>query len=143
MKKIIILLLVAGSAFASSFVKIESKYNPEITVKKISTLIQEKKGFSVFTVIDHQINAHKVGLNLPYESVIIFGNPHAGTKLIQADALIGYELPMRIMIYKEGEKVFVVYKKADALAENYMIQGSPILTKMKKVMAYFTSSIIK
>lgn len=143
MKKIIILLFIWIGGYASSFVQVESKYNAEVTVKKITTLIEAKKGFSVFTIIDHQENAKKVGMKLPFEQVIIFGNPKAGTKLIQVDALMGYELPMRIMVYEKGNKVMVVYKKPDILAETYMIKGSPILPKMKKVMFYFTSSIEK
>jgi len=143
MKKSFIFLLVSVSVFASSFVEIESKYNAKITVKKISTLIKRKKGFSVFTVINHHENANKIGMKLPFESVIVFGNPHAGTKLMQTDALIGYELPLRIMVYEKGDKVIVVYKKPKYLAENYMVEGSPVLVKMKKVMKSLTLSIKK
>ena len=143
MKKVIIFLLASISVFASSFVEIESKYNAELTVNKISALIENKKGFSVFTVINHQKNAQKAGMQLPFESVIVFGNPHAGTKLIQMDALIGYELPMRIMVYEKDNKVMVVYKKPKYLAESYMVEDSPVLPKMKKVMNYFTSTVIE
>lgn len=143
MKKIILFVVVSVSAFASSFVEVESKYNTEITVKKISALIEGKKGFSIFTVIDHQKNAYNAGMKLPFQKVIVFGNPHAGTKLMQSDTLVGYELPMKIMVYKKDEKVIVVYRKPEYFAENYALKDSPILPKMKKAMNYFISSIKK
>ena len=131
------------STYASTFVEIQSKYDAQTTVDKISTLIQEKKGFSIFTVFDHQKNASSVNMELQFSQVIVFGNPKAGTKLMQADILMGYELPMRIMVHEQDGKVMVVYRKNEHLSQNYNIQGSPILSKMKKMMSYFTSSIKK
>ncbi|MBT5935103.1 DUF302 domain-containing protein [Sulfurimonas sp.] len=143
MKKVIVLLLIVLNTYASTFVEIESKYNAQTTVNKISTMIEEKKGFSIFTVFNHQKNATSVDMNLPFSQVIVFGNPKAGTKLMQADILMGYELPMRIMVYEKDGKVIVAYRKTRYLSDNYKIKNSPVLPKMKKMMAYFTSSIKK
>lgn len=143
MQKVIILVLMVISTYASSFVELESKYDAKTTVEKISSMIDAKKGFSIFIVVDHQKNATSVKMKLPFTQVIIFGNPKAGTKLMQADILMGYELPMRIMVYEQDEKVMVAYRKPEHFSNNYMLKGSPILPKMKKMMTYFTSSIRK
>ena len=143
MKKIIVFVLLSTSVFASSFIEVESKYDAVTTVKKISSEIEKKDGFSVFIIIDHQKNAQKIGMKLPFEQLIIFGNPKGGTKLMQADALMGYELPMKIMVYEKDAKVMVAYKSNQYIANNYNVKNSPILPKIKKVMKYFVSSVKK
>lgn len=143
MKKIIILILIVINTYASTFVELESKYDALTTVKKISSMIEGKKGFSIFVVFNHQKNATSVDMKLPFSQVIVFGNPKAGTKLMQADILMGFELPLRIMVYEKGDKVMVVYRKTQYLSDNYKVENSQILPKIKKVMSYFTSSIRK
>ena len=143
MKKVIVLMLMVISTYASTFVEIQSKYDAQTTVEKISSLIEKKKGFSIFMIVDHKKNATSVDMKLPFTQVIIFGNPKAGTKLMQADISMGYELPMRIMVHEKNGKVMVYYRKPEYFSNSYMLKGSPILLKMKKVMSYLTSTIKK
>jgi len=39
--------------------------------------------------------AREVGLELPDETVVVFGDPQAGTPLTQKDPAVGIELPRR------------------------------------------------
>jgi uncharacterized protein (DUF302 family) len=51
----------------------------------------ERRGLTVFARIDHVAGAASVGMDIPPEEVFIFGNPQAGTPLMQADPKAGYE----------------------------------------------------
>ena len=105
-------------------------------VKKIDT----KKGFGVFTMIDHQKNAQKVGMVLEAQNVIIFGNPKAGTLLMQADAQIGYDLPLRIMVRSEQGKTVVEYRDPKQYETMYQLEKSPLPNKMAQLLNALASS---
>jgi uncharacterized protein (DUF302 family) len=61
------------------------------------------KGITVFARIDHAAGAASAGLSLRPTSVLIFGNPRAGTPLMQADQAIGLDLPLRILAWQDAE----------------------------------------
>jgi uncharacterized protein (DUF302 family) len=60
--------------------------------------------------------ARAEGLELPDEEVIVFGNPRAGTLLMQADPRIGIELPLRILVWAGAQGVELGYDDPRDLA---------------------------
>jgi uncharacterized protein (DUF302 family) len=62
----------------------------------------EKRGASVAAVVDHAAAARTVGLTMPETQVIVFGNPAAGTPLMQSVPDIALDLPLRIMVRDDG-----------------------------------------
>jgi uncharacterized protein (DUF302 family) len=84
----------------------------------------ERRGLTVFARIDHAAAAREVGLDLAAEEVIIFGNPRAGTGLMQADPRIGIELPLRVLVWQGEEGVQVGYKDPRELAHDYAVQAN-------------------
>jgi uncharacterized protein (DUF302 family) len=72
------------------------------TMKALLAAI-ERRGLRVFARIDHALAARDVGLELEEEEVVLFGNPSGGTPLMQSDRTVGIELPLRILVWREGE----------------------------------------
>ena len=142
MKKMLLLLLLPLSLFASSFVEVPSKYDVAKTVAMISKAIKDQKGFSIFTIIDHTKNAKSVHLKMPQTQLIIFGNPKAGTKLMQANKLMAYELPLKILVSHKRGKTIITYRDPQWLATNYQLYKHPVIPKMKKMMKHFVSSCL-
>ena len=71
------------------------------------TSLQEK-GFTLFCDVDHQANAESVDLALPASRVLIFGNPVAGTKLMQKDITMCFDLPLRLaLVDKDGQTTLI------------------------------------
>ena len=63
----------------------------------------EEQGFTLFCDVDHRANAHGVDLEMPASRALIFGNPVAGTKLMQQDITMSLDLPLRLAIVdKDG-----------------------------------------
>lgn len=79
----------------------------------------ERRGITIFAVIDHAGAARDAGLELDDETVVIFGNPRAGTPLMQADARVGIELPLRILLWSRDGGVRVGYRDPRELADGY------------------------
>ncbi len=68
----------------------------------------KEKCFTLFCDVDHRANADSVGLSMPASRVLIFGNPVAGTKLMQKDITMSMDLPLRLAIFdKDGQTVLM------------------------------------
>lgn len=79
----------------------------------------ERRGLRVFARIDHAAAAREVGLELADEEVIVFGNPNAGTGLMQADPKVGIDLPLRVLAWSEDGAVYLGYRDPRKLADTY------------------------
>ena len=80
------------------------------------------KGITVFATIEHHKAAEAVGESMSPATVLIVGNPKVGTALMQENLLLAIELPLKILVYKEGETVKIRYEKIAAIAEKYHIK---------------------
>ncbi|SCF25340.1 DUF302 domain-containing protein [Micromonospora mirobrigensis] len=88
----------------------------------------ERVGASVVAVVDHAAAAHTAGLSLPDTQVIIFGNPQAGTPLMQAHPDIAIDLPMRLMVRDDGQPgALVSWQDPAYLAERYGLDADQLV----------------
>jgi uncharacterized protein (DUF302 family) len=113
----------------------ESSASYSDTAARLAAAIT-RRGLTVFARIDHAAAARGVGLELPPEEVFIFGNPQAGTPLMQKDPRVGYELPLRILVWQEGGRVLVGYGDPAELADRYSLaEDKAILERMATLLA--------
>ena len=95
---------------------------PEIVARLKALLAQ--KGIEVFAHIDHAAGAGEVGLPLRPTQVLIFGNPRAGTPLMQARQTVGLDLPLRALVWEDEEgKAWLTYRRVADLAGQYRVTG--------------------
>jgi uncharacterized protein (DUF302 family) len=81
----------------------------------------ERRSITVFATIDHAAGAREVGLELQDETVVVFGDPRAGTPLMQKDPTVGIELPLRVLVWAERGTTKVGYEDPTALAGGYRL----------------------
>lgn len=86
----------------------------------------EQRGARVFAVIDHAAAAAAVGLSLPEATVVIFGNPVAGTPIMLAEPLAALELPLRILIWRDGPTSRVSTATAATLATRIGLDAAAV-----------------
>lgn len=80
------------------------------------------KGIKVFATIDQQAEAQSVGLDMPPTTLIIFGNPRAGTPLMLANPVSGVDLPLKVLIHEDKEKsIMVSFTSAQELIKRYSL----------------------
>jgi uncharacterized protein (DUF302 family) len=78
------------------------------------------KGVKVFAVIDQRAEARAVGLELRETTLVIFGNPAAGTGVMVAEPLAALDLPLKVLVWAEADGgTFVSYTDPDTLARRY------------------------
>jgi uncharacterized protein (DUF302 family) len=78
----------------------ESQSGPAETVARLVAGIQAR-GLTLFARIDHAAGAATAGLALRPTVLLIFGNARGGTPLMQAQQLLGLELPLRVLVWQD------------------------------------------
>ena len=81
----------------------------------------DRRGIAVFARVDHGGGARGAGLQLAEEEVLIFGDPGVGTLLMQDDPEIGYELPLRVLVWDAGGQTKIGYHAPAELAASYEV----------------------
>jgi len=88
------------------------------TVARLSAVVAAK-GMKVFAVIDHSAEARNVGLDLRETKVVMFGSPQAGTPVMVAEPLAALDLPLKVLIWSDGDQTKVSYTSPSALGARY------------------------
>lgn len=106
----------------------------------IKKLLQEK-GFTIFCDVDHQSNAAGVDLEMPASRLLMFGNPIAGTKLMQQDIMMSLDLPLRLALVEKDGQVVLIHQTSEDYSKNYQVEGHPVLEKVDALFANLASEI--
>jgi len=88
------------------------------TVSRLSALVTAK-GLKLFAVIDQSREAKDVGLELRDTTLVIFGSPQAGTPVMVAAPLAALDLPLKVLVWADGDQTKISYTAPSALAARY------------------------
>ena len=101
--------------------QITTKVSPRSVADTVSRLtgMLSAKGMKVFAVIDQSAEASAVGQRLRETTLVLFGNPAAGTPVMAAAPLSALDLPLKILIWADGDQTSVTYYSPAALAARY------------------------
>jgi uncharacterized protein (DUF302 family) len=109
--------------------------------KRKDKITAGRKVFTLFSDIDHQANAASVYLELPASRVLIFGNPVAGTNLMQKDITMSFDLPSRIAIVERDGETLVLHETPESYAVRYQVHKYPVLAKVDELFSFLTSEL--
>jgi uncharacterized protein (DUF302 family) len=101
---------------------LESPHEVRATMDRLVAALT-RRGIAVFARIDHGSGARDVGLELADEELLIFGDPRVGTLLMQSDPEIGYELPLRVLVWEAAGQTKIGYRLPTEVAAEYAVTG--------------------
>ena len=108
----------------SGLVTVDSNFTASETLANLQSALQAAN-MTVFATFDHADAAQKVGLELRPTAVLAFGNPAAGTKLMQSNQVAGIDLPLKILVWEdESGKAKLSYNDPVWLAERHALGSS-------------------
>ncbi|MBA3372852.1 MAG: superoxide dismutase family protein [Actinomycetota bacterium] len=93
------------------------------TVRRIRRDINRNPDLTLIEVVKHARGAGEAGLSLPPTRLLIFGNPAAGTPLLQDARTIGIDLPQKLLVWRDGSEIKVSYNDPHYLARRHGIAG--------------------
>jgi uncharacterized protein (DUF302 family)/uncharacterized membrane protein YidH (DUF202 family) len=95
---------------------IRSHHSVDETVEKLEKTL-EAKGIKLFAVIDHSGEAEKAGMHMAPTKLLIFGNPQAGTPLMQAAPSVAIDLPLKALVAEDANGAVWISYNAPAYLE--------------------------
>ena len=91
------------------------------TVQRLLAALAEHD-IKVFASIDQRAEAMAVGLSMPPTTLILFGNPKAGTPVMLANPSAGIDLPLKaLVIESEPGRVEVIMNAAAYLIQRHAL----------------------
>jgi uncharacterized protein (DUF302 family) len=86
----------------SGVTRITSHHSVSATLERLESLLKER-GVAIFARIDFSGDAARAGLTMRPEQMLIFGNPKAGTPLMQSVPEAGLDLPLKALVWQDAE----------------------------------------
>jgi len=100
-------------------VQIPSSHSVADTVERLESGLKEH-GVTVFARLDFAADAARVGLTMRPERMLIFGNPKAGTPLMQAVPASGLDLPLKALVWEDAQgKTWVAYNRPEYIVARH------------------------
>lgn len=117
-----------------------SKFGPKETADRLASAITSR-GMAILARIDHAGAAARVGLSLRPTEVFLFGNPKAGTTLMQAVQTMGIDLPLKALVYQDEQgRTWIAYNDPAWIAARHGAQtgNEQTLAAMQQALAALT-----
>lgn len=93
------------------------------TVERLTGLVTQR-GMTVFATIDQAAAARSAGLELRDTVLVLFGNPAAGTPVMDAVPLAALDHPLKVLVWDDKGQARVSYLSPAALSERYGLSQS-------------------
>ncbi len=118
-----------------------SRHDPKETMDRLAAAVTAR-GAAVAARIDHSVAAAAVGLALPPTEVLVFGNPRAGTPLMQTAQTIGIDLPLKALVWRDAAGItHLGYNDPYWLARRHGAEvGNEVVLK---AMADFLAAVVE
>lgn len=112
------------SGESAGVITLQSPYSFDDTVQRLLAAMASH-GIQVFATIDQQAAALAAGLSMPPMTLIIFGNPKAGTPVMLTNLKAGIDLPLKAMVIEsEASPVEVVLNSTAYLMERHALPSA-------------------
>lgn len=116
--------LLSPSVFAANDHGIEhlmSQSEFDTVVEQLNAALDEK-GLNLMATVDHAENAANNDLELPPTTTFIFGNPQAGTPMMQCQGSVALDLPQKMVVRETDEGVRIEWNDPHYLAARHGLQ---------------------
>jgi uncharacterized protein (DUF302 family) len=108
----------------NGLVTLQSAHAFATTLERLLAALASKS-ITIFARIDHAAGATSVGLDLPPMTLVVFGNPAAGTPLMQAGQTAGIDLPLKVLVWQDARgTVNVTYNDPAWIAARHALGGA-------------------
>jgi uncharacterized protein (DUF302 family) len=124
----------------NGLVTLRSAHDVATTLARLTAAL-DAKGVTVFARIDHAAGAQSVGLALRPTTLVIFGNPAAGTPLMQVAQTAGIDLPLKVLVWRDADDgVWLTYNDPAWLAGRHGLgpQAGPTVEALTTALAAFS-----
>ena len=95
------------------------------TVERLESLLKSK-GIKIFARIDQAAEAKAAGLEMRPTVLLIFGDPKAGTPLMNRFPSLAMDLPFKALVWELADgKVWLSYNSPEFLQQRHSLDSPP------------------
>ena len=110
---------------ANGLITLLSAHDFSTTLDRLVTALQTKD-VMIFARVDHAAGAASVNMALRPTTLVIFGNPAAGTPLMQAAQTAGIDLPLKALVWLDADgSVKLSYNDPGWIAARHALGSKP------------------
>lgn len=133
-----IIFISPALAGGEGLISVRSAHDVKQTADRLESVLKEK-GMTVFIRIDHAQGARKVGKDLRPTELVIFGNPKAGTPLMQCAQSVAIDLPQKALVWEDSEGIiWLSYNDPKYLEKRHGIKGcEKAIANIEKALGNF------
>ena len=109
-------------------ITIPAAHGVKATADRLEAALKAR-GITLFARIDHAAGAASSGLELRPTEVLIFGDPKAGTPLMQAAQTMGLDLPLKLLVWEDADgRTWLTWNDLAWLARRHGTRGEVAAT---------------
>jgi uncharacterized protein (DUF302 family) len=106
-------------------VNLSSRSSVALTAQRLADMI-ESRGMTVFAKIDQRAAAIAVGLDMKPMVLLVFGNPKAGTPLMQKYPSLALDLPLKALVWEDkAGQAWISYNSPEYLMQRHGLAEKP------------------
>jgi len=105
-------------------IDLPSPYSVPETADRLEKLLLAK-GMKIFARIDQAAEAASVGMTLRPTILLLFGNPKAGTPLMDQFPGLAIDLPLKALISESSGQVYLSFTSSEYLQQRHHLPAAP------------------
>ena len=111
----------------SGVMNLASPYSVDDTTQRLVHVL-EHAGMTVFARIDQKAAAQAAGVTMRPMVLVLFGNPKAGTPLMQAYPTLAIDLPLKALVWEDANRqVWVSTNSPQYLQKRHGMAETPFV----------------
>lgn len=140
MRYLAMVACVTASPALADYARMEAQGSVEEAFARLQSAVEEA-GATIFATVDHGAGASEAGMDLGASKLLIFGNPQLGTPVMQADMMAGLALPMKMLVYADGDRTYVAYEEVEDMFQRLDVgEDLEVLGKMEGALEKFAGA---
>jgi uncharacterized protein (DUF302 family) len=131
----------AAAQAPSSVVTLQSKYDFDTTVSRLKAALAAH-GVTLFADIDQSAAAREAGVSLRPTRFLLFGNPKAGTPVMETNPHAALELPLKAVVWQDrGGAVWVDYQDVTPTLERDYKVDAKLIAPLKRMPTLLSGAL--
>jgi uncharacterized protein (DUF302 family) len=123
-------------------VSLKSPHSPADTLSRLEAQLKQRN-LAVVARVDHAAGAQRVNQSLRPTEVVIFGNPQAGTPLMQCAQGVGIDLPMKALVWADaGGQTWLAYNDPVWMVQRHGGGDCPAALNVRKALTAIADATV-
>ena len=132
--------MATSPALADDFASVTSADGVAATMDRLVAAV-DGAGATVFARVNHGAGAAAVDMELVDAELLVFGNPMLGTPAIQDDIRAGLMLPLRVLVYADGDGSVITWETPESMFDGLEIAAdAAYIARMNGALGNLTAA---